>query len=41
MFRAQLDVKVAFLNGLLEDFIRVMSPEGIDGHPSRCYRLKG
>ena len=40
MFRAQLDVKTAFLNGLLKEAIWVMSPKGIDGHPSRCYRLK-
>lgn len=40
MFRAQLDVKTAFLNGLLEEAISVMSPNGIDTHPSRCYRLR-
>lgn len=40
MFKAQLDVKTAFLNGLLSEAIWVMSPKGIEGYPSRCYRLK-
>lgn len=35
MFRAQLDVKTAFLNGLLTEAIWVMSPKGIEGYPSR------
>ncbi len=39
MKRCQLDVKTAFLNGHLSIDIWVMSPRGIPGHPSRCYKL--
>ena len=39
MFVAQLDVKTAFLNGDLTEPIWVMSPRGIPGRKSRCYRL--
>ena len=35
----QLDVKTAFLNGDLEEEVWVMSPRGIPGRPSKCYRL--
>lgn len=40
MFGAQLDVKDAFLNGLLDEVIWVSTRKGIDGHPSCCYKLK-
>ena len=36
---AQLDVKTAFLNGELAENVWVMSPRGIPGRPSRCYKL--
>jgi len=39
MKRCQLDVKTAFLNGHLSVDIWVMSPRGIPGHPTRCYKL--
>ena len=39
MCRAQLDVKSAFLNGFVKEDIWVMSPRGIPGRPSRCYKL--
>lgn len=39
MKRAQIDVKTAFLNGILSDDVWVMSPKGIPGRPSRCYKL--
>lgn len=36
---AQLDVKTAFLNGDLSENVWVMSPRGIPGRKSRCYKL--
>ena len=39
MHRAQLDVKTAFLNGIVTEDIWIMSPRGIPGRPSRCYKL--
>ena len=35
----KLDAKTAFPNGDLEEAVRVMSPRGIPGLPSRLYRL--
>jgi len=40
MFRVQLDVTTAFINRTLTEEIRVRSPSGIAGHPSRFYKLK-
>jgi len=39
MVVAQLDVKTAFLNGDLSENVWVMSPRGIPGRESRCYKL--
>lgn len=39
MYRAQLDVKTAFLNGNLSEDIWVRSPHGIASRPSKCYKL--
>lgn len=39
MFWTQLDAKTAFLIEFLEKVIWVMSPKGIDTHPSRSHRL--
>lgn len=39
MVVAQLDVKTAFLNGDLAEHVWVMSPRGIPGRESRCYKL--
>ena len=36
----QVDIKTAFLNGELSDSVWVMSPRGIPGIKSQCYRLK-
>lgn len=36
---AQLDMKTAFLNGILNENVWEMSPRDIPGKPSRCYKL--
>ena len=36
----QLDFKTAFLNGELDQHVWVMSPRGIHGRKSRCYKLQ-
>lgn len=40
MCRTQLDIKTAFLNGILKEEIWVRSPRDIPNRPSRCYKLK-
>lgn len=40
MFIAQVDIKTAFLNGVLEENLWVKSPRGIPGRPSYIYKLK-
>lgn len=37
---AQVDIKVALLNGNLEENVWIKSSRGISGRPSRVYRLK-
>ena len=37
---SKLDVKTAFLNGDLDEHVWVMSPRGIHGRKSRCYKLQ-
>lgn len=39
MIIAQIEVNTAFLNGLLEKDVWIMSPRGIPGIPSRLYKL--
>lgn len=39
MYVAQVDVKTAFLNGDLAENVWVMSPRGIPGRKSLCYKL--
>jgi hypothetical protein len=38
-YMAQVDVKTAFLNRNLKESVCVMSPRGVDNHPSRRYKL--
>jgi Reverse transcriptase (RNA-dependent DNA polymerase) len=38
-YMAQVDVKTAFLNRNLKESVCVMSPRGVDNHPSRVYKL--
>lgn len=40
MFIAQLDMKTAYMNGLLDESVSVISPRGINGKTSRCYKLR-
>jgi Reverse transcriptase (RNA-dependent DNA polymerase) len=36
---AQVDVKTAFPNGNVEEIVSMMSPRGVDNHPSRMYKV--
>jgi hypothetical protein len=36
---AQVDAQTAFLNGNLNESVCVMSPRGVDNHPTRMYKL--
>jgi hypothetical protein len=38
-YMAQVDAQTAFLNGNLNESVCVMSPRGVDKHPSRRYKL--
>jgi Reverse transcriptase (RNA-dependent DNA polymerase) len=38
-YMAQVDVQAAFLNRNLKESVCVMSPRGVDNHPSRMYKL--
>ena len=40
MFISQVDIKSAFLNGILEEDLWVWSLRGLSEFPSRCYKLK-